>query len=263
MDLSSWPQVGMINQKNYYTEFLKRDEQFLAVRYPKDEERARIVQEARDKDRARALGVPQASEGATPHVDDAATAAAAAAFCTVPGFFTAALASLPSVWPRKASSLLFRSLISLTAWLSSPSATSFPMSARTPFSSCSSCPSLPTTFLASAVPRYANATLAHSAAATKAGSEPAEAEEAAEEGREEAGGLLAALVACATGRSFKALWVVVGGRAALRAVSSLEVGFEGGGAVVGFFSASASVLSDRLATSVASMYFSRGASTGG
>ena len=69
MDLTTWPQVGMINQKNYYTEFLKRDEQFLAVRYPKDEERARIVQEARDKDRARALGVP-ATEGATPQVAD-------------------------------------------------------------------------------------------------------------------------------------------------------------------------------------------------
>jgi actin-related protein 8 len=72
MDLSSWPQVGMINQKNYYTEFLKRDEQFLAVRYPKEEERARLVQEARDKDRARALGVPQDAEGATPLADEAA-----------------------------------------------------------------------------------------------------------------------------------------------------------------------------------------------
>ncbi|KAF2024777.1 actin-like ATPase domain-containing protein [Setomelanomma holmii] len=69
MDLTTWPQVPMINQKNYYTEFLKRDEQFLAVRYPKDEERARIVQEARDKDRARALGVPQA-EGTTPQAVD-------------------------------------------------------------------------------------------------------------------------------------------------------------------------------------------------
>jgi actin-related protein 8 len=69
MDLTTWPQVGMINQKNYYTEFLKRDEQFLAVRYPKDEERARIVQEARDKDRARALGVPQ-TEGLTPQAPD-------------------------------------------------------------------------------------------------------------------------------------------------------------------------------------------------
>jgi actin-related protein 8 len=69
MDLTTWPQVGMINQKNYYTEFLKRDEQFLAVRYPKDEERARIVQEARDKDRARALGVPT-TEGVTPQAAD-------------------------------------------------------------------------------------------------------------------------------------------------------------------------------------------------
>lgn len=65
MDLTTWPQVSMINQKNYYTEFLKRDEQFLAVRFPKDEERARIVQEARDRDRARALGVP-AMEGTIP-----------------------------------------------------------------------------------------------------------------------------------------------------------------------------------------------------
>jgi actin-related protein 8 len=71
MDLTTWPQVSMINQKNYYTEFLKRDEQFLAVRYPKDEERARIVQEARDKDRARAMGVPQA-EGSTPQAADEA-----------------------------------------------------------------------------------------------------------------------------------------------------------------------------------------------
>jgi actin-related protein 8 len=70
MDLTTWPQVGMINQKNYYTEFLKRDEQFLAVRYPKDEERARIVQEARDKDRARALGVPT-TEGTTPQAEEA------------------------------------------------------------------------------------------------------------------------------------------------------------------------------------------------
>ncbi|OAL49379.1 actin-like ATPase domain-containing protein [Pyrenochaeta sp. DS3sAY3a] len=69
MDLSTWPQISMINQKNYYTEFLKRDEQFLAVRYPKDEERARIVQEARDKDRARAMGVPTI-EGSTPQAVD-------------------------------------------------------------------------------------------------------------------------------------------------------------------------------------------------
>ncbi|CBX99991.1 similar to chromatin remodeling complex subunit (Arp8) [Plenodomus lingam JN3] len=69
MDLTTWPVVGMINQKNYYTEFLKRDEQFLAVRYPKDEERARIVLEARDKDRARVVGVP-VMEGMTPQATE-------------------------------------------------------------------------------------------------------------------------------------------------------------------------------------------------
>ncbi len=81
MDLTTWPQVSMINQKNYYTEFLKRDEQFLAVRYPKDEERARIVQEARDKDRARALGVPTA-EGTTPQATDETAEDAEASFAS-------------------------------------------------------------------------------------------------------------------------------------------------------------------------------------
>ncbi|PVI06147.1 actin-like ATPase domain-containing protein [Periconia macrospinosa] len=60
LDMTTWPQVSMINQKNYYTEFLKRDEQYLAVRYPQEEERARMVQEARDKDRALAQGVSAA-----------------------------------------------------------------------------------------------------------------------------------------------------------------------------------------------------------
>lgn len=67
LDLTTWPQVNMINQKNYYTEFLKRDEQYLAVRYPQEEERARMVREARDKDRALAQGVSTettAEEGA-------------------------------------------------------------------------------------------------------------------------------------------------------------------------------------------------------
>ena len=46
----------MINQKNYYTEFLKREEQFLAFRAPAEEATARMVQAARDKDRALAFG---------------------------------------------------------------------------------------------------------------------------------------------------------------------------------------------------------------
>lgn len=57
LEQTTWPVVPMINQKNYYTEFLKRDEQYLAVRYPQEEERARMVREARDKDRALAKGV--------------------------------------------------------------------------------------------------------------------------------------------------------------------------------------------------------------
>jgi actin-related protein 8 len=48
----------MINQKNYYTEFLKREEQYLAFRAPQEEATARMVQAARDKDRALAFGAP-------------------------------------------------------------------------------------------------------------------------------------------------------------------------------------------------------------
>lgn len=58
LDLTTWPQVNMINQKNYYTEFLKREEQFLAFRAPQEEATARMVQAARDKDRALAHGAP-------------------------------------------------------------------------------------------------------------------------------------------------------------------------------------------------------------
>ncbi|KAF1959664.1 actin-like ATPase domain-containing protein [Byssothecium circinans] len=63
LDLTTWPVVNMINQKNYYTEFMKRDEQYLAVRFPQEEERSRMVREARDKDRALAQRVPAADEG--------------------------------------------------------------------------------------------------------------------------------------------------------------------------------------------------------
>ncbi|KAF2745468.1 actin-like ATPase domain-containing protein [Sporormia fimetaria CBS 119925] len=63
LDLTTWPQVNMINQKNYYTEFLKREEQFLAFRAPAEEATARMVQAARDKDRALAFGAtPETGE---------------------------------------------------------------------------------------------------------------------------------------------------------------------------------------------------------
>lgn len=62
LDLTTWPVVNMINQKNYYTEYLKREEQYLAFRAPQEEATARMVQAARDKDRARAMGEPAEGE---------------------------------------------------------------------------------------------------------------------------------------------------------------------------------------------------------
>ncbi|KAF2191321.1 actin-like ATPase domain-containing protein [Zopfia rhizophila CBS 207.26] len=70
LDLTTWPQVNMINQKNYYTEFLKRDDQFLAYRTQAEEARNRMVREARDKDRALAQGVH--TEGTTDVADEGA-----------------------------------------------------------------------------------------------------------------------------------------------------------------------------------------------
>ncbi|KAF2086735.1 actin-like ATPase domain-containing protein [Saccharata proteae CBS 121410] len=62
LDLTTWPQATMINQKNYYTEYLKRDDQFLAYRTQNEEATSRMVREARDKDRALAQGVDVADE---------------------------------------------------------------------------------------------------------------------------------------------------------------------------------------------------------
>ncbi|KAF2432854.1 actin-like ATPase domain-containing protein [Tothia fuscella] len=62
MDVTSWPVAGMINQKNYYTEYLKRDDQYLAYRTTQEENTNRMVKEARDRDRALAQsnGIPLA-----------------------------------------------------------------------------------------------------------------------------------------------------------------------------------------------------------
>ena len=51
MGLSSWPDVNPINQKNYYTEFLKRDDQILAYRLPQEERRNRMTTSAKNRDR--------------------------------------------------------------------------------------------------------------------------------------------------------------------------------------------------------------------
>ncbi|PYH90809.1 putative chromatin remodeling complex subunit [Aspergillus ellipticus CBS 707.79] len=65
MELSSWPQVPPINQKNYYTDYLKRDDQYLAFRLQNEENRNRMAKTAKDRDRALAmakandLGLPE------------------------------------------------------------------------------------------------------------------------------------------------------------------------------------------------------------
>ena len=51
MDLTTWPQVQMINQKNYYTEYLKRDDQILPLRLIQEERRNNMINKAKDRDR--------------------------------------------------------------------------------------------------------------------------------------------------------------------------------------------------------------------
>lgn len=63
MDMTSWPQVNAINQKNYYTEYLKRDDQILAYRLQQDEARYRMTKQAKDRDRALAQGNPVGPDG--------------------------------------------------------------------------------------------------------------------------------------------------------------------------------------------------------
>ncbi|OAA66287.1 Actin-like protein [Cordyceps fumosorosea ARSEF 2679] len=51
MKLTTWPDVTPINQKNYYTDYMKRDDQILALRLQNDATRDKLVQSARDRDR--------------------------------------------------------------------------------------------------------------------------------------------------------------------------------------------------------------------
>ncbi|KAJ5242821.1 uncharacterized protein N7469_001148 [Penicillium citrinum] len=62
MDLSSWPQVPAINQKNYYTDYLKRDDQYLAFRLQNEEARTKMAKSAKDKDRALAMAKAETTE---------------------------------------------------------------------------------------------------------------------------------------------------------------------------------------------------------
>ncbi|KAI9784032.1 MAG: actin-like protein arp8 [Peltula sp. TS41687] len=52
MSLTAWPHISAINQKNYYTEYLKRDDQILVFRLQSDENRNRLAKIAKDRDRA-------------------------------------------------------------------------------------------------------------------------------------------------------------------------------------------------------------------
>ena len=63
MDMTSWPMVNAINQKNYYTEYLKRDDQILAYRLQQEEARNRMTKQAKDRDRALAQGRPVGPDG--------------------------------------------------------------------------------------------------------------------------------------------------------------------------------------------------------
>ncbi|KAK4190344.1 putative actin-related protein 8 [Podospora australis] len=51
MKQTSWPDVPPINQKNYYTDYMKRDDQILSLRLQGEANRDRLVQSARDRDR--------------------------------------------------------------------------------------------------------------------------------------------------------------------------------------------------------------------
>ncbi|KAJ5112511.1 hypothetical protein N7532_000556 [Penicillium argentinense] len=62
MDLSSWPQIAAINQKNYYTDYLKRDDQYLAFRLQNEEARTKMAKNAKDRDRALAMAKPEVTE---------------------------------------------------------------------------------------------------------------------------------------------------------------------------------------------------------
>ncbi|RAL60746.1 hypothetical protein DID88_009851 [Monilinia fructigena] len=49
---TSWPEATPINQKNYYTEFGKRDDQLLASRLQNEANQEKLIRDAKNKDRA-------------------------------------------------------------------------------------------------------------------------------------------------------------------------------------------------------------------
>lgn len=77
MKLTSWPDVPAINQKNYYTDYMKRDDQVLALRLQAEVARDRLVQNAKDRDRALARNGNAEVPLALPDADQEDAAAAA------------------------------------------------------------------------------------------------------------------------------------------------------------------------------------------
>ncbi|RDW78444.1 hypothetical protein BP5796_06296 [Coleophoma crateriformis] len=79
MKQTSWPETPMINQKNYYTEYMKRDDQILALRLQNDANRDRMIRDAKDRDRALArtgntdVPMPLNGDGVPEEEDAAAT----------------------------------------------------------------------------------------------------------------------------------------------------------------------------------------------
>ena len=63
MEFTIWPQVPMINQKNYYTEYLKRDDQILPLRLIQEERRNHMIDKAKDRDRNLAQGADSEAAG--------------------------------------------------------------------------------------------------------------------------------------------------------------------------------------------------------
>ncbi|KAB5523048.1 hypothetical protein GE09DRAFT_1153644 [Coniochaeta sp. 2T2.1] len=78
MKQTSWPDVIPINQKNYYTDYMKRDDQILSLRLQNEAARDRLVQTAKDRDRFLSnnangevpIGLPDDQQDDIPASDD-------------------------------------------------------------------------------------------------------------------------------------------------------------------------------------------------
>ncbi|KAL2889153.1 putative arp8-like protein [Ceratocystis lukuohia] len=63
MKQTTWPEVVPINQKNYYTDYMKRDDQVLALRLQGDAAREQIIQSTKDRERILVQWVAKDEDG--------------------------------------------------------------------------------------------------------------------------------------------------------------------------------------------------------